>query len=440
MTGPITFSGLGSGLDIESIVTGLVSASSGQLNSANQKVSQANAAVSTLSGVASLLSELRTVVDSLDTATELASYSGKSSNESAATITADGTASPASYTATNVLLAREQRTYSSSFATKDDELLQTGTLTFNQDGTDYDVTIESGDSLADIGAKINELDANINASIFYDGSNYRLQLSGAETGAAGSFTMTESGVSLGINDVGATVQTARNASVDLDGFTVSSATNKISDAIPGVTLELKEETTTPFTVSVQADSSSMKTSLEDFVKKYNSVIGRIHSVSGFGSNTGSSAALKGDSTLRSITNRLSSMILSSAETGGSLNTMADLGMRLNSDGTLRVDSTQMEEALASNPDGFAKVLAGDDTNDGLMDMMSDLVKSFTEAGTGVLDIRKESLRGTIKIFETSAAREQKRLDFMELRLRSTFSAMDAAMGQNNVEMAYLAGL
>jgi flagellar hook-associated protein 2 len=437
MTGPITFSGLGSGLDIESIVKGLVSASSGQLTSANNKVSQANAAVSTLSGIGSLLGELRTVVDSLDSATKLASYSGKVSKESAATISVDGSASPASYTASNVLLAREQRNYSSAQTTKDTALNQSGTLKFSQNGTDYDIAIAATDTLADIGAKINEKDAKLNAAVFFDGTNYRLQVSGSETGADNAFTVQElNGVNLGLT--AAPFQTARNASVDIDGFTVTSSSNSVKGAIQGVTLELKEETTTPFTVSVQANPTSMKKSLDDFVAKYNNVIGRIHSVSGFGDSAGSSAALKGDGTLRSITNRLSSMVLTQAGTGAGLETLADLGIRLNRDGTMKVDSAQMETALQKNPDAFKKVLAGDETSDGLMDMMSDLVKSFTEAGTGMLDIRKEGLRSTMKIFESSAAREQKRLDFMEVRLRSQFSTMDAAMGQNNISMSYLA--
>jgi len=441
MTGPITFSGLGSGLDIDSIVTGLVGASSSQLRNANNRVSSAQAAISTLSGVGSLLSDLRGVVDSLDTATELASYSGKTSNEAALSITTTGEAQPSSYSVTDVVLAKEQRTYSAGQAASDTALGQTGTIRLTQGGTDYDVTIEAGDTLGDIGAKINEVDAEIGASIFYDGTNYRLQVRSTQTGTDAAFTVQElSGFDIGFDDVGATVQNADNASATIDGFAVSSATNTISGAIQGVTLELKEETSDPFSISISSDTDSMKTSLQDFVDKYNGVVGRIHSVSGFGDSAGTSTALAGDSTLRSITNRLSSTILTGAGTGGNLDTLADLGVRLNNDGTLRIDADQMSEALTENPDNFAQVLAGDDTSDGLMDVMSDLVKSFTDIGTGTLDIKKESLNAEIKLFQTIGDREQARLDRMEIQLRETFSVMDATMGNNNVEMAFLAGL
>ncbi len=441
MGGPITFSGLGSGIDIEAIVSGLVGASSQNLNLANRKVSAASAATSALSGVGSLLSDLKTVVDSLDSATELASYSGKSSDEDAAVVTTTGEATPASYTVSDVILAKEQRTYSGSQTSRDTDLTQTGTLRLTQGGTDYDITIDATDSLEGIGAKINGLKAGISASIFYDGTNYRLQLRSKETGSDEAFVVQElGGFNIGLSDVAATVQDAGNASAKLDGFTVTSSTNTISGAIEGVNIELKKEGTTPFSISIEADTDSMKASLDEFVSKYNSVITRIHSISGFGGSEGTSAALRGDGSLRSITNRLASTMLTSAGTGGNLETLADLGIRLNNDGTLKIDSDRMESALVDNPEGFSKVLAGDSTSDGLMDIMGSLLKSFTDIGTGTISLRKDALSAEIKLFQGTAEREQKRLDAMEIRLRRTFSAMDADMGMRNIEMSFLASI
>ncbi len=447
MAGPITFSGLGSGLDIESIVSGLISASSQPIRTVNTKISDAQAAISALSGVGSLLGELRTVVDSLDTASELASYSGTSGNEDALGISTTGLAQPATYKIEQVSLAQEQRNYSEATALKTDAFGSSGTLAFTQDGNNYSVDVLSTDTLEDIGAKINEMGGDISASVISTKDGYRLQVRSKETGIDQAFTIDESGLTkkTGLNGdtldtLSGEYQAARDASVTMDGFEITSSTNTIKDAITGVTLNLKEETTTPFNVTVRADTDAMKSTLEDFVSKYNNVIGRVHSVAGFGENSGSSAALRGDSSLRSITNRLSTQVLTAAGTDGALDTLADIGIRLNNDGTLRVDSDQMSEALTENPEAFTKVLAGDESSDGLMDMMSDLVKSFTDIGTGTLDIKKESLNSQIKTFQATADREQKRLDAMELRLRSTFSVMDAQMGTNNVQMAYLARL
>lgn len=440
MTGAITFSGLGSGLDIDAIVSGLVSASSQPIRTAQTRISEAQAAVSTLSGIGGLMRELRDVVDTLDTASELASYSGSTGNEDALGITVSGTAKPATYSVTNVSLAQEQRHYSGVQTSRDGPLGISGDLVFTQDGTDYTISVSAEDSLEDIGIKINEGGADIGASIVAAKDGFYLQVRSKETGASQAFTVNEAGLSASLGIGAGKIQDARNSSVTIDGLQIESETNTISDAVLGVSFELKQNSTETFNVSVKSDSSAMKKSLEDFVSKYNNVLGRIHSVSGFGSNEGSSKALRGDSTLRSITNRLSGMILSSAGTGGSLDTLADLGMRLNNNGTLRVDAAKMEEALNANPDNFAKVLAGDDSSDGLMDVMGNLLKSFIDVGTGSLDLRKEALNNEIKLFRDTADREQRRLDVMELRLRETFSIMDAQMGAYNVDMNFLARL
>src|SRR5690606_11217642 len=124
--------------------------------------------------IGSLISELRSVVDSLDTASELSSFSGKSSNESALSLTTTSSARAGTYDVRVVSLLKEQRNYSATYAASDTALGESGSLRLTQGGTDYDVTIEATDSLSDIAAKINDSGANIKASLFYDGSTYRL--------------------------------------------------------------------------------------------------------------------------------------------------------------------------------------------------------------------------------------------------------------------------
>ena len=81
-----------------------------------------------------------------------------------------------------------------------------------------------------------------------------------------------------------------------------------------------------------------------------------------------------------------------------------------------------------------------DDQDGIMDKLGDLVKSYTDVGTGLLDGRKEGLQSTIKLFQDQAAREQRRLDSMESRLRKSLSVMDASVAQSNSTMNFLLGL
>ncbi|MCH2110980.1 MAG: flagellar filament capping protein FliD, partial [Polyangiaceae bacterium] len=299
MVGTITLTGLGSGMDIEGLVTGLVGASSQQLDAANRKVATQRAAVTTLTGISSLLSDLKGAIDSLDTASEVASFSATTSSN-AIQATSSGLASPARYEISIQNLAQEQRTYSAAQTSSNDPLGLAGTMTISQGGTDFELTIDSSDSLDQIGSKLNAVGADVSASIFSDGSGYRLQLRSNDTGDDQAFTITQSGFDLGLQDPLATVQEAKDASVVIDGFTVTSSNNTIDSAIQGVTLELKEPSSDPIQLSVAADPVAMQNSLEDFVSKYNAVIGRIHSVAGFGGSKGTSEVLSGDSTLRTI--------------------------------------------------------------------------------------------------------------------------------------------
>jgi flagellar hook-associated protein 2 len=439
MTSPITFSGLGSGIDIDAIVTGLISADSVPKNQALSRVVASKAAISDLSSVGSLLSSLKSVVDSMDTASELSAYTGSSANESALTVSASGLARAGSYDVQVKSLVQEQRSYSTTFDEKSTALSKTGTLRLTQGGQDFDVDVVATDTLENIAAKINASGAKIRASAFYDGSQYRLQLSGSEGGADNAFTMTDLSSSLGMDfDAGGPPkQLAADAEIVIDGFSVFSKSNVVSGAIEGVTLNLKDKTTGTFKVQVASDPQKLTDSLKDFVSKYNSVISKIHLLAGFGSVKGTSSELAGDSALRGIANGLSSKVIRTAGTGGSLDSLADIGVRLNNDGTLRLDETKLKDALEKNPEDFKKVLAGDGTTDGLMDMMSDMLKGFAEAKRGLIPARTDALNARIKLYQETADREQARLDRMETRLRKMFNDMDTAVAASNNQLNYI---
>lgn len=435
----VSFSGLGSGMDVESIVKGLISAESAGMNTAQSRVTQTKAAVSDLSSIGSLISELRSVVDSLDTASELSSFSGKSSNESALSLTTTSSARAGTYDVRVVSLLKEQRNYSAIYAASDTALGESGSLRLTQGGTDYDVTIEATDSLSDIAAKINDSGANIKASLFYDGSSYRLQLAGTEGGAHASFSVTDVGssLSLGLDAPESVRQQAADAEVLIDGISVKSKTNVISGAIDGVSLTLKDETSSNFKVQVAADATKMTESLSDFVKKYNAIVTKIHTVAGFGSVKGTNKELIGDAALRSITSGLSSKVLSRVGADGELGSLADLGIQLNNNGTLKLNEAKMKEKLTENPAGFVKALAGDASSDGLMDIMGRMLKGFTESGTGLIATRQDSFSARIKALQDTASREQIRLDRMETRLRAAFSIMDTQVAASQEKLNYL---
>jgi flagellar hook-associated protein 2 len=423
-------------MDTEGIVTGLVSASSGSLNTLKSRASDADSAVSTLSSVSGLLATLQKSVDALANARDVGSYTASSSS-SAVAVSANGTALPGAFNVKVTSLAQEQRNYSTTFSSMNTGLGHTSTLTLQVGtGTAVNVNIEATDTLDGIAAKINASGQRISASVFNDGTNYRLQVRGLDTGAANNLTFGGAeAAALGLNATGSKVQSAQDASLEIDGFVIKRPTNQVSGAIQGVTLALTDVTTTPATVRVQGDPAGLQTKVQAVVDSYNAVLNKIHQVAGYGTTKGTNAALQGDSALRSITDRLQSALTTKVGTGV-YQTLSTIGLTSNRDGTLKLDSSKLSAALSSDAAGVATLLAGPTGDKGVMDIVSDLTKSFTGA-KGTISLRSDSLSSRGKSLRDAADREQERLNRYADALRKQFTAMDTTVAGNSAQMTYI---
>jgi flagellar hook-associated protein 2 len=435
----ITFGGIGSGMDVEGIITGLVNANKTTLNALNTKSQGLKQAASTLSSVGSTLSNLKNATDALKSLQDVASFTATSSNTAALVATAAGNAQPGTYAIQVDSLAVEQRTYSGAFASNSGALGQSGFLTLGVGANSTQISVNGSDSLAGIATKINDAGLRVAASVFYDGSQYRLQVRGLDTGAANAVTFNENGTSLDLNGDGSnpnggkTVQKATDASIVVDGFTVKQPTNQIVGVIPGVTLAVAQTTTTPVNMTIASDPTALSNKINAVVGAYNAAVNSIHSIAGYGSSKPQVTQLAGDSALRTITNNLA-QTMSAAQLGqGTIATLAQLGLQQTRDGTLQFDSGKLATALTQDPTSVEKLLgrANGATTGGAMANLSDLVNSITDSVNGVLTLRSKSLTDQAKKLDDQATREQTRLDSYTTTLRKQFSAMDTAVAANN---------
>jgi flagellar hook-associated protein 2 len=437
MVGTITFGGIGSGMDTESIVSALVNVERAGQKTLNTRLSATQSSISNLSSIASLLSKLKSASEALDTSAEVGSYKA-SSSANAIVASAGGLATPGKYSITVEKLAKEQRTYSNSIASATTALGQAGTLQIAVgSGTAANIAIAAGDKLDDVIGKINSAGLKVTASSFYDGSSYRIQLRGQESGAANALTITETGTTLGFNSAGNTVQGAQDARIKLDGFTVTSSTNQITGAIRGVTLALTAESADPVTVAIETDPSALKTKLSTLVDTYNAVISKVKELAGNGGTKASDELLAGDSTLRSITSRISSALQS--DVGGSSNykTLSSVGLSLDRSGRLALDSVKLDKALAADADGVTRVLGGTDSAKGVMDIVSSTVDAFTAKDKGLLTARSEAFTARSKSLRDRIDREEVRINRFGEQLRKQFTAMDTQVASYNQQSSYL---
>ncbi len=433
----IQLNGIGSGIDIDLLVSGLVAASSAPLSNMQRDVSNLNAAVSTLSDLGGLLASLKSAVSDLDSLQDVGSYKASSSG-SAVVASANGSALPGSFDVTVNALAKEQRTYTDAFASSTNALSQSGSLDVQVGaGSTVSISIDSSDTLESIAGKINASGERVGASVFFDGTNYRLQVRGLDTGAANAVSFTENGTSLGLTTPANTVQAAQDASVTIDGFNVTRATNQISGAIQGVTLALTEETTGPITVNVETDPDALAEKVRSFVNAFNDVNSKIHLTAGFGSIKGTNPELAGDSALRNITTQLSNTVVTTVGSGA-VQMLANIGVNLNNDGSLKLDETKLASALEADPAAVASVLAGDDSaTNGVMDIFRNLIDTFTDPNDGTLTAREEGMESRVDGIEDRIERETARLTRMEEQLRKQFINMDATVAGNLAQLDYL---
>ncbi len=448
-TAPITLGGLSSGMDTSAMVTALVSASSTQLNAFQARSTESKAAVASLSTTGKLLSTLQTAAAALSSTIDVGSF--KASSDNAIIVpSALPTALPGSYQLTVSSLAKEQRTYSQQFATRDTGLGMTGSLKLQvgTTGTEKSIDIASTDSLDTVASKINGMGIRAQASIFYDGTKYRLQVRGLDTGVANKLNFTETGTTFDLNGTGATsssgktVQAASDLAANIDGFAVSSSNNQLSGVIPGVSLAVSNTSSTPVTVTVASDSATVATKLKTFVDAFNSVVSNIHTTAGYGSSSASNSLLAGDSSLRGVNQKLVSAVQATYANTGTFTRLSDIGVTLAKDGMLQIDDKKFADAFTSNPNSVVQLLGRpvSATSGGMMANIRDSLRTLNAAGTGLVDSRKSSLQSQANRLDKRVTTEQDRLDKYAAQLRTQFAAMETAYSKNQNLMGQLSSL
>jgi flagellar hook-associated protein 2 len=433
----ISLSGLASGLDTTSIIDGLVAAESAPMQAMQAQQTTLNGAVSELSSLGTQLSTLSTAAGALSSLASVGSFTATSSS-SAIVAQASGAAQAGSYQVTVGSLAASQRTYSAAFSSESASLNQSGSFTIQVgSGPATTINVNSSDSLDSIAANINASVTGVSASIFFDGSNDRILISGQNTGAANAITFTESGTSLDLNGTGATatsgktVQQATDASVTIDGFTATRPTNQITGVIPGVTLALTQPTTSPVTIQVASDPSTLNTSVQAVVTAYNQVVSAIHSDAGYGSTAANNQSLSADSTLRSIASQLSSTI-EGVFGSGNAQTLADVGISLQQDGTLALDTTKLDAAFTASPSSVESLFARAPfaSSGGAMATLSDLANSFAAPTTGLLAVESQGFTSQATQLTQSIATEQAHITAYQATLQAEFNAMETSYSAN----------
>ncbi len=437
----ISFGGLATGLDTNGIIDAIMAVERQPLARLETDKTWLN---NRLSAFTELDSKLNTFLDSI---TDLGdpevlakrSVSLSSSDYFSATVSSEALAGT-SYQVEVLSIAQVQKTVSDAgFADKTSNTFGTGTLnlTVGTTTTGIDITTENN-SLEGIMQAINDAGLGVTASIINDGtaSPYRLMLTGEDVGT--SFSLDTTGLTGGTDSLGTftDTQTATQAHIQVDGIDIYSDNNTISEAIPGVTLDLTQTSTgTTTRVDVELNKTSIQSTIEEFAKGYNEVVQFITGQSTMGDTE--AGVLAGDAGINSIKRHLQNMLTDPYSNSGVFSTLSELGFETQKDGTIVVNSEKLGDAIDNNLDSVVSLLAGDDGQSGLASEFQDYLESMTDSTDGMLAGRRESINNNIKQIDAQIERTEARLAKREETLRAQYLAMEQLVSQWNSTGDYL---
>jgi flagellar hook-associated protein 2 len=445
----ITSTGIGSGLDISAIVTSLTNAyGAAQTNSLNSQQSTLTAQISAFGTFSSALDTLQATLASIDNPSALAAYSATVGDQSIASATTDSTAVPGQYSLEVQNLATAQNLTSAPVASAD-TYVGTGTLTLSVGDLTTSLNISSSnDTLTGIAAAINSATNNpgVTASVISTTAGSRLVLSGTTTGAANSITVTQSGGDGGLaalayppnGTTGLTqTQAAQDANFSINGYAATSASNVVSGAITGVTLNLLSASAanTPTTLSISADPSSASTSIGTFVTAVNGVLSAIQTLAGYDASTQTAGTLNGNATLESFQNQLEN-ILDDVQSGnsGGITSLADLGISADANsGQLDTNSGTLSNALSANISAVGSLLGG---KNGIATQIDSLINQYTGTG-GLLTSVTQGLQTSLSQVSQQQTALQTELAAYSATLTAQYNAMDTAIASLKETQTYL---
>ncbi|MFA5704504.1 MAG: flagellar filament capping protein FliD [Advenella sp.] len=434
--------GVGSGLDLSTLLDGFRTSEESVLSTITQRKSTENARLSAYGQLSSAVEKLQTAAKAFEGDTTFGQYTASQTGESFSA-SASSSAVAGSYRIKVESLASTQTLIANGVADKAAANGTGGVVKFTLENGEVKTLDLSGKgtSLEEIAKAINtDKELGLSASIMNDGSGtpYRLMISTTATGtkAAISDITVEGNTDLGalLNKTGMTEQAATDAVIEINGIKVSQATNKLEDVIQGVTLNVSKVDTEAQTLTVTRNDDKTKSAINEFINAYNNVQKFIKSSTAYTEGAGGSI-LNGDNTARTVQTRLSGIMSFQSSNGGAFKTLSDLGIRTQADGTIKLDDAKFSKALAENRDDIAKLFQ--DKTNGIATYTQDITKGLINSTSGIVTTASNGAKTRIEDLDSQYERKQAQIEATMERYRAQFTALDSLVAKMNGTSAYL---
>lgn len=466
----ITSAGLGSGIDVSTIVSKLTELERTPITQLQKEASTIQSKISSFGSLNSAVSSLKDAAYKLTQGTTWSATTATSADTASVAVSTDSNAASGNYSVAVQSLAVGQTTASATYASSG-TTIGIGTLTFdigtygagmstfttNPNWPRATVEITAADnSMEKVRDKINAAGVGVVASVVTDATGSRLVFRSASTGAANAFKVSAtdddgnntdaSGLSalaydptLSINNMPA-MQAAANAKLTINSLPVESATNTVTGAVEGLTLKLNKVTSGAVDVSVTQDTDSMKKAISAFTSAYNNLNSLIKEQTKYDATTKKAGTLQGDSAAISIQSRMRAILSQTSGASSVYGQLSQIGISIDAAGALSVNSTKLDSALSANLGEVKKLFAnldsGNAANNGFGQRFNTLATEVTSF-EGTLSTRTSGLQKRLSDNTKRQAELEDRVALFQARLTKQYNSLDTQMSNLNGLSSYV---
>jgi flagellar hook-associated protein 2 len=449
--------GIGSGLDVNSIVKQLVAIERQPITVLQNQANTVQSKLSVYGQLQSKLSALRDASEALSQADTWGQTLGSSSDPASVGVTTSAITHTGSHQVQVTALAAAQSNATASTYASQDALLGEGSLHIQlgswaggsfaakAGSAGVDITIGPGaKTLAQVRDAINAANAGVTAAVLADASGARLVLRAAASGESNGFRVgvTDAGGG-GLSalaydpDAGISTMTLAMAGTDaqalIDNLPVRSASNTLAGVIDGITLSLTRVTTAPVQIDAASDQAAIRTKIDAFVSAYNDVNSLLATQTKYDDASKTAGALQGDSAAWGLRSQLRNMVGASSGASAMFGRLSDIGFDVKTDGSISLNSSKLSNGLANLAEMsslFSRTDAVTPANEGVLTRMRKLTSGML-AFDGALQARTEGLQHRLDLNQTKQDQLEARVARTEARLRAQYTALDAQMNQLN---------
>lgn len=440
-----------SGLDINGLVSQLVAAEGAtyQQRITRHEV-QVTTKLSALGTFKGAMSAFKAALEPLKTLEMFQARKSTSGDSEVFTVSAGPKAVAGHYDVEVVNVARAHQLATNPFAAGSASPVGDGTLTIAVGAKSFAVNIAENANLADVRDAINNAtnNAGVKATILNGADGARLVLTSSKTGEDQAIEITASGGDGGLsafafdpdapNPLGMQqTQPAQNALIRVATFDIESSTNTFADAIEGVTITVKKESEPGETIALDVafDSATVQTNIGKFVTEFNNLHGQLAKLSSYNAETRTAGPMLGDSLLRTVQSDVRRG-LSDPVPGveGTYTTLASIGIKTTTSGTLEIDKEKLKVALETEPENVARIFGSEN---GVAARLHKQMDSRLSSSSDV-ETRTKRLNDDIKSIAKDKEALALRMEQVQARYKRQFAALDSLLSQMQSTSSYLA--